>query len=259
MAYIPKATLVETTDTDWVDLTDSGETALHTHAGGGGAPTDADYLVGTVNGSLSAEIVVGTSPGGELGGTWASPTVDTVHSGSAHHAESHTIASHSDTTATGAELEELTDGSETTLHSHAGGGSGQLSISFHARADGHSVLTNQSTVTQFLENSNRNITKADLTNYTQVRMLARVVTGSASANTPRLIAQFSTSFSTSIGSYSDIGTSAVTCSLTSTGLIDSGWVNLAVAAKADVFITVLMAGGDNTADPAIGILQVQFK
>lgn len=43
---------------------------------GGGAPTDADYLVGTANGSLSAEIVVGTTPGGELGGTWASPTID---------------------------------------------------------------------------------------------------------------------------------------------------------------------------------------
>lgn len=42
-----------------------------------------------------------------------------------HHDESHTIASHSDTTATGSELEELTDGSETVLHSHAsvfGGG-----------------------------------------------------------------------------------------------------------------------------------------
>lgn len=50
----------------------------------GGAPTDADYLVGTANGSLSAEIVVGTSPGGELGGTWASPTVASTHSGSAH-------------------------------------------------------------------------------------------------------------------------------------------------------------------------------
>ena len=34
---------------------------------------------------------------------------------------SHTIASHSDTTGTGAELDTLTDGSETTLHSHAGG------------------------------------------------------------------------------------------------------------------------------------------
>jgi hypothetical protein len=52
--------------------------------GGGGAPTTADYLVGTANAGLSAEIVVGTSPGGELGGTWASPTVDTVHSGSSH-------------------------------------------------------------------------------------------------------------------------------------------------------------------------------
>lgn len=40
------------------------------------APTDADYLVGTADGDLSAEIVVGTTPGGELGGTWASPTID---------------------------------------------------------------------------------------------------------------------------------------------------------------------------------------
>jgi hypothetical protein len=44
-----------------------------------------DYLVGTASGELSGEIAVGTSPGGELGGTWASPTVDSTHSGSAHH------------------------------------------------------------------------------------------------------------------------------------------------------------------------------
>jgi hypothetical protein len=51
---------------------------------GSGAPTTADYLVGTAQGGLSAEIVVGTSPGGELGGTWASPTVDATHAGSTH-------------------------------------------------------------------------------------------------------------------------------------------------------------------------------
>ena len=43
-----------------------------------------------------------------------------------HHTQAHTIASHSDTTATGTELETLTDGSETTLHSHAGGGGGAV-------------------------------------------------------------------------------------------------------------------------------------
>jgi hypothetical protein len=48
------------------------------------APANADYLVGTANGTLTNEIVVGTSPGGELGGTWASPTVDATHSGSSH-------------------------------------------------------------------------------------------------------------------------------------------------------------------------------
>lgn len=62
-------------DTSWQDAQGGA---------GGGAPTDVDYLVGTASGSLSAEIVVGTAPGGELGGTWASPTVDTTHSGSSH-------------------------------------------------------------------------------------------------------------------------------------------------------------------------------
>jgi len=52
--------------------------------GGSGAPTTADYLVGTAQAGLSAEIVVGPTPGGELGGTWASPTVDATHSGSTH-------------------------------------------------------------------------------------------------------------------------------------------------------------------------------
>lgn len=52
--------------------------------GGSGAPSTVDYLVGTADGGLSAEIVVGTTPGGELGGTWGTPTVDAAHGGSAH-------------------------------------------------------------------------------------------------------------------------------------------------------------------------------
>ena len=55
---------------------------------------DIDFLVGTATGHTAAEIVVGTTPGGELGGTWASPTVDATHSGSAHHAQVHGAADH---------------------------------------------------------------------------------------------------------------------------------------------------------------------
>ena len=43
---------------------------------------------------------------------------DVASNTSASHSQSHTVASHSDTTGTGAELNELTDGSTTTLHNH---------------------------------------------------------------------------------------------------------------------------------------------
>lgn len=59
-------------------------------AAGGGAPSTADFLVGTADGGLSNEIVVGATPGGELGGTWASPTVDATHAGTTHAAASDT-------------------------------------------------------------------------------------------------------------------------------------------------------------------------
>lgn len=91
-----------------------------TSTGGYGAPASCDFLVGTSQAGLSAEIIVGASPGGELGGSWASPTVDATHSGSAHHAQAHSVASHDDTTATGTELETLTDGSDAdSLHDHS--------------------------------------------------------------------------------------------------------------------------------------------
>ncbi len=45
-------------------------------SGNVGAPVNATYLTTTANGTLTSEVVVGATPGGELGGTWAAPTVD---------------------------------------------------------------------------------------------------------------------------------------------------------------------------------------
>lgn len=120
--------------------------ALTTHEGAADPHTvylketdfdDIDFLVGTATGFTAVEIVVGTSPGGELGGTWASPTVDASHSGSTHaatQAAAEATAAGALTTHEGAsdphtvyvrEADaswiDLTDGGATTLHSHAGG------------------------------------------------------------------------------------------------------------------------------------------
>ena len=72
------------------------------------APSDVDYLVGTSSSGLSAEIVVGATPGGELGGTWASPTVDATHAGSTHLA----LGSTSSTAAAGDHVHAATGGGE---------------------------------------------------------------------------------------------------------------------------------------------------
>lgn len=135
----------------------------------------------------------------------------------------------------------------------------QYRVPFHSAADSNVTLTNQAAAAQFLGNSDRNITKADLTNFSQVRLLARVVTGSASANTPRIYARYLTTYSTTVGDYLAMGATEVECSLTTAGLIDSGWIDLVPGAQADVFLTVIQIGGDAAADPALGHVALDFK
>jgi len=70
------------------EVSQSGSGVIVDITAASGAPSDVDYLVGTADATLTNEIVVGTTPGGELGNTWPSPTVDATHSGSAHHTAS---------------------------------------------------------------------------------------------------------------------------------------------------------------------------
>lgn len=68
-----------------------------------------------------------------------------------HHTESHTIVSHSDTTATGAELETLTDGSNAdSLHSHSGGSDKTRTIKMEL------IENNGATISSYGVNADRN-------------------------------------------------------------------------------------------------------
>jgi len=83
-----------------------------------GLLADDQHVLDTeVEAVITAEIVNGQSIDNAI------DSLITTHTavGDAHHAESHTAASHSDTSATGAELNTLTDGSNAdALHTHLG-------------------------------------------------------------------------------------------------------------------------------------------
>ena len=115
------------------------------------------------------------------------------------------------------------------------------------------TMTNQPNTLEILTSANPGlfISRIDLTNFTEVMLQIHVFTASGSGNTPRVILGYSTTYTVAPGSYSDIGTSAVTCSMSSTGIIQSGWIALAAGAKADVYISGLTAGGNGTSDPVI--------
>lgn len=144
-------------------------------------------------------------------------------------------------------------------HPHAGGGAGQLIINFHGDASGNLVLTNQANAEQFLANTPRSITRLDLSPYSQVRLVTRVISASSSINNPRIYLEYHTSFSTTVGDYSDIGDSLVSTGLTAAGLIDTGWIDLVASAQDDVVIALLQNGGNAASDPQLGPIMVQFR
>lgn len=133
----------------------------------------------------------------------------------------------------------------------------QMFVEFHARGDASMTLTDVAAGDAFLGKSNSNIRRADLTDFTQVRFHCRV-TGAATAGT-LIKLRYYTSFSTTIGDYVDVGTSAVQVDLAATGHSTSSWINLAVGAKADVYLAPVQTGGDGATDPAIRWLAAEFR
>lgn len=125
-------------------LTGSGETSLHSHAGSSHSHAHSDLTSVTSDQHHTQAHTVAshsdtTATGAELETLTDTSNADALHvhdyassghghahgdlsgvTSDQHHAQSHTVASHSDTTATGTELETLTDGSNADgLHIHA--------------------------------------------------------------------------------------------------------------------------------------------
>lgn len=155
---------------------------------------------------------------------------------------------------------DLVGAGQTALHSHAGGsGAGQLLVPLQAATAAAITWTNMPLAATFLFGSHRHILKADLSTYTQCRLVVnkQTVAGAAAS---KLILRYRTTFSVTVGDYSDIGTSEVSVAVNVTNtVLSTNWVNLATGAKADVFITVVGSGGDGVLDPTFGSIVAEFK
>lgn len=119
------------------------------------------------------------------------------------------------------------------------------------------VLTNHPNSEQDLQNNVRYRKTLDLVYATEFRLIGRLAVASASPNTPRVYAQYSTD-DTVWNALEAAGSSVL--SMAATGILDTGWLTTAAGAKvASVHIRVAQHGGDGAADPAWGYLMVYFR
>ena len=133
-------------------------------------------------------------------------------------------------------------------------------IDFHATLGNNFTATAMTAAARLLNGSVHGIRLADLTNCTQVRLSSRVTTAGVSGS--RITLHYATSYSSSFGSYSPMGSkgSEVSVSMTSTGLIDSGWVDIDLSAATDpVYLALGEVGGNGSASPAIRWITAEFR
>jgi hypothetical protein len=173
------------------------------------------------------------------------------------------------TTITHAFVSGLLDGADTTVirpsnwnADHVLFGVGGLRLTFAIPVLAALVWSNMPAALSFLFSTatvGKEIQKADLTNFTQCRLLVNKQ-GTSGAAAAKLILRYRTAFNQVVANYSDIGVSEVSVAVNvNNTYLATAWIDLAAGAKADVFVAVLGSGGDGVLDPAFGAIIAEFR
>jgi hypothetical protein len=138
-----------------------------------------------------------------------------------------------------------------------GGGSSPYRIDFNSTMP--DTWSNMPSAISFYDGSNAFITAAELTNFTQVRLLINKL-GTAGAAGSIIILRYNTSYTQNANLWSTIGTTSVQLSVNNTNqFLETAWIDLVAGAKADVFIALMGSGGDGAADPIFGMITAEFR
>lgn len=131
-------------------------------------------------------------------------------------------------------------------------------LSFHALASAQATWVAMPAAATLLGGSPRHIKRADLTGFTQIRILVNK-TGTAGFAGSKFVVRYFTSYSTTASDYLDAGTSIVAAAIDVTTFAPSAWVNLAAGAKADVYLAIIGLDGDGIVSPQYGALDVEVR
>ena len=137
------------------------------------------------------------------------------------------------------------------------GGSGVLRVTMHASTA--VTWLNMPAAATLFTGSTSYIQKADLTNYTECRLLVNKTSTSGSTNSI-LRLEYATAYTQTAASYIQIGTTALSVAINVTNqYLVSGWHTLVSGAKADVFLTIIGSGGNGVIDPSFGHIVAEFR
>lgn len=132
-------------------------------------------------------------------------------------------------------------------------------LMFHSNGGQNLTLTNQANGEQYLGNSGRNEIYFDASAFTQVRIVGVLLVVSASVNTPRLYPQYNLGSAwVTVGDGGIVSGNAL--SLATPANVKRGtWIDVPLAAKVDARWRIAQNGGDGVADPALGMVALQFR
>lgn len=128
---------------------------------------------------------------------------------------------------------------------------------------GNTAWTNMPSAATFFGGAvaGQRVNLMDLTEYKQARVMVHLG-GTTGASGSRIRLRYRSTYSTTASDYLQMGSSAevqTTCDHTINTIADSGWIDLASGAKAEVYVAFLGVSGNGTADPDFDRINVYFR
>lgn len=130
-------------------------------------------------------------------------------------------------------------------------------VTFSALVSSSATWTNMPLAETLVNGSSRHIRKVDLTGYSQVRIVGNIQTAGVAASI--IYPKYKSTYDTVVGNYTNLSSGACEFVLTNTGGYESSWVDIATAAKTDVYLCLAGSGGDGATSPATGTLALEFR